>query len=209
MRRGAFDLTLYLVTDPLLVGDRRLEDVVAAAVDGGATLVQLRDKTAATGDLVRTAGRLLEVLRPRGVKLLVNDRVDVALASGADGVHLGQSDMPPATARRLLGEDAVIGLSITHPEQLATADPAVVDYLGVGPVFATSTKGDASPPLDDTAIRRIVAGTGLPTVGIGGITAMNAARPRMLGLGGVAVVSAICVASDPAAAARALRAALK
>lgn len=103
----------------------------------------------------------------------------------------------------------MIGLSITHPEQLATADPAVVDYLGVGPVFATSTKGDASPPLDDTAIRRIVAGTGLPTVGIGGITAMNAARPRMLGLGGVAVVSAICVASDPAAAARALRAALK
>jgi len=96
MTRRAFDLTLYLVTDPLLVGDRRLEDVVAAAVDGGATLVQLRDKAAATGDLIRTAGRLLEVLRPRGVKLLVNDRVDVALASGADGVHLGQSDMPPA-----------------------------------------------------------------------------------------------------------------
>lgn len=209
MTRRAFDLTLYLVTDPLLVGGRRLADVTAAAVDGGVTLVQLRDKTAATGDLIRTAGRLLDVLRPRGVKLLVNDRVDVALASGAAGVHLGQSDMPPATARRLLGEDAVIGLSITHPDELASADPAVIDYLGVGPVFATTTKGDASPPLDDAAIRRIVAGTGLPTVGIGGITAANAARPRMLGLGGVAVVSAICAAADPAAAARALRAAMK
>lgn len=209
MRRPAFDLALYLVTDPVLVGGRLLEEVVAAAVDGGATLVQLRDKTADTGALIRTAERLLAVLRPRGVPLLVNDRVDVALASGAEGVHLGQSDMPPATARRLLGEDAVIGLSISRAEELATADPGVVDYLGVGPVFATATKGDAAAPLGDEAIRRIVAGTDLPTVGIGGITAANAVRPRALGLGGVAVVSAICAAEDPAAAARALRAALK
>lgn len=205
MRRPAFDLTLYLVTDPDLVGGRRLDEVVAAAVDGGVTLVQLRDKHADTGPLIRTAERLLQVLRPRGVPLLVNDRVDVALAVGAAGVHLGQSDTPPATARRLLGDDAVIGLSITRAEELATADPAVIDYLGVGPVFATATKGDAAAPLDDAAIRRVVAGTDLPTVGIGGITAANAARPRALGLGGVAVVSAICAAEDPTAAARALR----
>jgi len=207
MSRRSFDLSLYLVTDPTLVGDRPLEAVVAAAVAGGATLVQLRDKTSDTGALIATAERLLGVLRPRGVPLVVNDRVDIALAAGADGVHVGQSDMPAATVRRLLGQHAIVGLSITREANLATVDPAVVDYLGVGPVFATATKPDAAVPLDDAAIRRIVAGTGLPTVGIGGIHAGNAGRPRALGLDGIAVVSAICAAPDPGAAARSLRAA--
>lgn len=208
MSGSKVDLLLYLVTDPVLAGGRPLPEIVAAAVDGGATLVQLRDKTAKTSALIQTAEALLEVLRPRGVPLLVNDRVDVALAAGADGVHLGQSDMPAATARRLLGDRAVIGLSITRPEEMATVDPAVVDYLGVGPVFATATKSGAAAPLDDTAIGRIVAGTMLPTVGIGGIHAGNAARPLRLGLGGIAVVSAICAADDPRQAARVLRAAI-
>lgn len=207
MSRRSFDLSLYLVTDPTLVGDRPLEAVVAAAVDGGATLVQLRDKTADTGALIDTAERLLGVLRPRGVPLVIDDRTDVALAVGADGVHVGQSDMPAATVRRLLGEHAIVGLSVTREADLATVDPTVVDYLGVGPVFATATKHDAATPLDDAAIRRIVAASGLPTVAIGGIHVGNAGRPRALGLDGIAVVSAICAATDPRAAARSLRAA--
>lgn len=207
MTRRPFDLSLYLVTDPALVRGRPLEAVVAAAVDGGATLVQLRDKTADTGALIATAARLLDVLRPRGVPLVINDRVDVALAVGADGVHVGQSDMPAATVRRLLGEHAIVGLSVTREAELAAVDPAVVDYLGVGPVFATATKADAAAPLDDAAIRRIVAASRLPTVGIGGIHAGNAGRPRALGLDGIAVVSAVCAAADPGAAARSLRAA--
>lgn len=208
MSHPPYDLTLYLVTDPALVGDRPLETVVAAAVDGGVTLVQLRDKTAETGALIETARRLLRVVRPRGVPLLINDRVDVALAVAADGVHLGQSDMPAAIARRLLGDDAIIGVSVSGEADMAGVDPGIVNYLGVGPVFATSTKGDAAEPMTDEAIRRVLAQTRLRTVGIGGITTANAGRPKALGLGGIAVVSAICAAPDPRAAARALRAAV-
>ncbi|MEQ8815030.1 MAG: thiamine phosphate synthase [Thalassobaculum sp.] len=205
MSHPPYDLTLYLVTDPVLIGDRPLEAVVAAAVEGGVTMVQLRDKTAESRALIETAERLIEILRPQGVPLLVNDRVDVALAAGADGVHVGQSDMPAATVRRLLGDDAIIGVSVTRESQMAGIDPGIVNYLGVGPLFATSTKGDAAAPLSDDAIRRILARTRLRTVGIGGIDAANAHRPKALGLGGIAVVSAICAAADPEAAARALR----
>ena len=205
MSHPPYDLTLYLVTDPVLIGDRPLEAVVAAAVEGGVTMVQLRDKTAESRALIETAGRLIEVLRPQGVPLLVNDRVDVALAAGADGVHVGQSDMPAATVRRLLGDDAIIGVSVTSVSQMAGIDPGIVNYLGVGPLFATATKGDAAAPLSDHEIRRILGRTRLRTVGIGGIDASNAHRPKVLGLGGIAVVSAICAAADPEAAARALR----
>lgn len=205
MSHPPYDLTLYLVTDPDLVGDRPLEAVVAAAVDGGVTLVQLRDKAADTGAMVATAERLLSVLRPLGVPLLINDRVDVALAVGADGVHVGQSDMPAATARDLLGDDAIIGVSVTCEADMRRVDPGIVNYLGIGPLFATATKGDAAEPLSDSTIRRILGRTRLRTVGIGGIDAGNCRRAKALGLGGIAVVSAICAAADPKAAAEALR----
>lgn len=207
MSHPPYDLTLYLVTDPNLIGDRPLEDVVAAAVDGGVTLVQLRDKVAESRAMIATAERLLAVLRPLGVPLLINDRIDVALAVGAEGVHVGQSDIPAATARRLLGDDAIIGVSVTREAEMRRIDPGIVNYLGIGPLFATATKGDAAEPLTDDAVRRILRWTRLRTVGIGGINAGNAARAKVLGLGGVAVVSAICAAEDPAAAARELRAA--
>jgi len=202
--KPAFDLTLYLVTDPDLTGGRDLAEIVAAAVDGGVTLVQLRDKHADTGPLIAQAQALLRVLRPRGVPLIVNDRVDVALAVGAEGVHVGQTDMPAETARRLLGPDAVIGVSASTEAEVAAVDPAVADYAGLGAAYATPTKPE-SDALDPATFRALRGRLPLPVVAIGGLTAGNLARPMADGCDGVAVVSAICAAPDPRAAAAHLK----
>jgi thiamine-phosphate pyrophosphorylase len=187
------DLTVYLVTDRGLSGVR-----------GGATAVQLRDPEAKTRALVVEARALVGLLRPHRVPLIVNDRVDVVLAADADGVHLGQSDMDVSDARALIGPDRILGLSITAEADLDRSDLSVVDYLGVGPVFATPTKGDAAPPMGMAGLRRIVARTGLPVVAIGGLHAGNAADAVAAGAAGVSVVSAICAAPDPEAATREL-----
>ena len=203
------DLSLYLVTDTRLCGGRLgVLDTVSAAVAGGVTTVQLRDPDASTRDLVELARALRDRLAGSGVRLLVNDRADVAAAVGADGVHVGQRDLPAAAARALLGADAYVGLSVHDPRQLddVHALPAgTVDYLGVGPVFSQRTKGDAAPPCGTRTLADIVVKAGLPCVAIGGITVDNAAEVRACGVHGVAVVSAICGHADPAAAARALR----
>ncbi|MEL7641252.1 MAG: thiamine phosphate synthase [Solidesulfovibrio sp.] len=205
MSRPPFDLGVYLVTDrPALLG-RDLLEVVAAAVAGGASLVQLREKAAATREFVELARAVLAVTRPRGVPLLVNDRLDVALAAGADGVHVGQDDMHPADVRALLGPDALIGLSVTGEAETRAAAGLPVDYLGAGPVFATATKKDAGAPQGLAGLSRMVALAQVPVVAIGAITLANAASVLATGVAGLAVVSAVCSAADPAVAAAALR----
>ena len=203
-----FDLSLYLVTDPEMTARRGLVETVAAAVEGGVTMVQLRHKDG-PARMVAEAGRALHaLLAPRGIPLIVNDRIDVAHAIGAEGVHVGQDDLPSAAARAILGPRAIIGLSITGENQLAGCDPAGVDYVGLGPLFPTGTKADAAGALGEAAFAVIRRRLPCPVVAIGGITAHNAARAIAAGADGIAVVSAICAAADPGAAARALRAAV-
>ncbi len=208
--KPAFDLSVYLVTDPVLGGRRPLEDIVAQAITGGATMVQLRDPDAKGRALAQIGRRLLSVARARNVPLIVNDRVDIAFAIGADGVHLGQSDMDAVDARRLLGPDAIIGLSVANAHELEASRNAirVVDYLGVGPVFPTGTKSDAGEATGLEGIAWMRRAIDLPLVAIGGIKAENTADVIAAGCDGVAVVSAIIAAPDPAAATRHLAAAV-
>lgn len=203
------DLSLYLVTDRPLCQGRDLEEVVAAAVRGGATMVQLREKTAGTRDFVALARQLHKLLNPLGVPLLINDRLDVALAAEVDGVHIGQNDMDYADARRILGHNAIIGLTIDSDEQLVDANALDVDYLGVGPVFPTTTKADHAPVWGVEGIARARELSRHKFVAIGAVTAASAAAITAAGADGVAVVSALCSAPDPEQAARELRQAVE
>jgi thiamine-phosphate pyrophosphorylase len=195
---------LCLVTDSALANGRSLAGIVAAAVNGGVTLVQLREKTASTRAFIEQARVLKRLLAPLRVPLLINDRIDVALAAGADGAHVGQQDMPVALVRQLLGPAAIIGLSITELGQVRDRDVELADYLGVGPIFAQSTKLDATLPLGLDGLAEVRRATGKPIVAIGGVSAANAAAVRSAGADGIAVVSAIMGADDPRAAAAAL-----
>ncbi|HEY8907561.1 MAG TPA: thiamine phosphate synthase [Rhodoferax sp.] len=199
-------LRLYLVTDQQALLGRTLTDVVLAAVQGGVTCVQLREKQASTRDFVALACALNELLRPLGVPLVINDRIDVALASGAQGVHLGQSDLSVEQARRLLPQQVFIGLSVETMEDVARAAGQPVDYLGVSPIYPTPTKTDTAAPWGLDGLRQVRAVTDLPLVAIGGIHLGNAAEVLQAGADGLAVVSALCSADDPASAARALKA---
>jgi thiamine-phosphate pyrophosphorylase len=201
----AFDvasLRLCLVTDRGLAAGRSVIDVALAAVRGGATVVQLRDKEAPTRAFVEEARALKAALAPLGVPLAINDRLDVALAVDADGLHVGQDDMPVEAARRLMGPGKFVGLSITAVDQVLRPDAAAADYLGVGPIYAQSTKVDAAAPLGIDGLRRIRRLTGKPVVAIGGLTPENSAPVLAAGAEGLAVVSAIVAAADPEAEAR-------
>jgi thiamine-phosphate pyrophosphorylase len=167
-------------------------------------MVQLREKTASTRAFIEEARALKRLLAPMRVPLLVNDRIDVALAAGADGAHVGQHDMPVAFVRQLLGPAAIIGLSITELGEVRGEDVELADYLGVGPVFAQSTKLDATPPLGLDGLAKVRRATSKPIVAIGGVSAVNAGAVRSAGADGIAVVSAIMGAEDPMAAAAAL-----
>jgi len=199
------DLSLYLVTDSALCGARRLEDVVEAAVKGGCTIVQLREKHLNTAAFIARARILKEVLSPYHVPLIINDRVDVALAAEADGVHLGQSDMSPLDARKLLGEKAIIGLSIEHLDEIALANTMPVDYVALSPLFATATKTDTVSPLGLDGGRTGVERSVKPVIAIGGINHQTVAAAMAIGLNGVAVVSDIMAAKDPEQSARELK----
>ncbi len=191
------DLSLYLVTDAALCGARPMEQVVEAAVKGGCTIVQLREKNLPTGAFVARARKLKEVLAPYHVPLIINDRVDVALAAQADGVHLGQSDMSPIDARRLLGPEAIIGLSIEHLCEIEQANTLPVDYVAVSPVFPTATKSDIATPLGLCGSIAVVERSVKPVIGIGGINRKTAAQAMQCGLKGVAVVSEIMADPNP------------
>jgi thiamine-phosphate pyrophosphorylase len=199
-----FDISVYLITDRALSGARGVLETVEAAIAGGATMVQLRDPEAKTRALVEEARAIHALTRPAGVPFIVNDRIDVALAAGADGVHVGQADMTVADVRALIGPKPILGLSITSEADLDVSDLRGVDYLGVGPVFQTSTKPDAAPPINVGGLEAIVARTKVPIVAIGGLHAGNAADAIAAGAHGIAVVSAICAALDAEAATREL-----
>lgn len=194
-------LKLYLVTDRDLSLGRSLEEVVREAVAGGVTMVQLREKDAATGEFIDLARRMMSVLKPLGVPLIINDRVDVAMAVDADGVHIGQSDMAYADARRLLGPDKIIGLSVENFEDLEEANILDVDYIGISPVYGTPTKTDTAEPFGLEGLRKAVQMSAHPTVAIGGMNASTVGAVMAAGTDGVAVVSAICSAPSPRAAA--------
>lgn len=198
-------LRLYLVTDQSSAGERTLMDVVAAAVQGGVTCVQLREKQLNTRDFFAQAMMLKVLLAPHHIPLVINDRIDVALACGAQGVHLGQSDMPVLQARRLLPPEVFIGWSVETLEDVARSASLPVDYLGVSPIHATPTKTDTQKPWGLEGLRQVRSATALPLVAIGGIHAANARAVLLAGADGLAVVSALCAAQDPCAAAAALR----
>ncbi len=200
------ELRLYLVTDRGLCPEgRSLVQTVKEAVEGGVTMVQLREKDIDTRRFIEEALELKALLSPLGVPLIINDRVDVALAADADGVHIGQSDMPYAIARRLLGPDRIIGLSVENMDQVAQADALDVDYIGISPVFATPTKTDTARPFGLEGLREAVRITKHPTVAIGGMNASTAAEVMATGTDGIAVVSAIIAAPDPSRAASELK----
>ncbi len=196
------DLSLYVVTDPVLKGDRPLEEVCDAALEGGAGILQLRDKKASTRTLLDQARLLLDLCRRRGALFLVNDRVDVALASGAHGVHLGREDLPVSQARRILGPEKIVGASVRTPAEARRAREEGADYIAANLVFPTSTKTDLEGPLGLEGVRALRKAVDLPLVAIGGIDERNAPEVIRAGADGVAVVSAVFSAPDPREAAR-------
>lgn len=204
MKPETLDHTLYLVTDRGLSRGRSTAEVVAAAVRGGVTVVQIREKAADTRDFIEEALAVRRLLKARGIPMIVNDRIDVALAVSADGVHLGQKDMPIDMARKILGSERIIGISAESPADAVAAEKAGADYLGVSPIYATPTKSDTAAALGLEGLRQIRRAVNLPLVGIGGLNAGNAAEAIRHGADGVAVVSAIVSADDPEKAAREL-----
>ncbi len=195
-------LRVYLVTDQKSLRGRTLTDVVLAAVQGGVTCVQLREKEMCTRDFVALACSIQALLQPFQVPLIINDRLDVALACGAQGVHLGQSDMPVMQARQLLPPEVFLGLSVESLDDVVRAADQPVDYLGVSPIYATPTKTDTAAPWGLAGLRQVRAATRLPLVAIGGIHLSNASEVLQAGADGLAVVSAICSADEPGAAAQ-------
>jgi thiamine-phosphate pyrophosphorylase len=195
---------LYFVTDRGLCGAKPLVDCVLQAIRGGAVCVQLREKEVSTRFFIEEAARIKALLAPFRVPLIINDRLDVALAVEADGVHVGQDDMPYEIARKLMGPKAIVGLSVETWEDVEQAQGLDCDYLGVSPVFATPTKTDTKEPWGLEGLARIRAFSRHPLVGIGGLNAGNAEAVIRAGADSVAVVSAICAAADPRAASREL-----
>ncbi|SMC55296.1 thiamine phosphate synthase [Primorskyibacter flagellatus] len=196
-------LRLYLVTDPQLCASRGVIDTVRCAVSGGVSMVQLRDKSAQTHERVELARAIKKALSGSGVPLVINDDVDAAVAADVDGAHIGQGDLTPAQARARLGPDKILGLSCETAQTVQGADPSIVDYLGLGPVFGTATKTDHAAPIGFDGLARLVALSSLPAVAIGGLKAEHASAVLKSGADGLAVVSAICGQPDVAAAARA------
>jgi thiamine-phosphate pyrophosphorylase len=200
---------LYLVTDRAMCGDRTVEEVVLRAVRGGVSYVQLREKELSTRAFVDQARAVKELLSPLSVPLIINDRLDVALAVGADGVHVGQSDMPYDIARKLMGPGAIIGLSVETWDDVVEAQGLDVDYLGVSPVFETPTKTDTRGAWGLEGLARIKAFSRHPLVAIGGLNRDNVTAVVRAGADCIAVVSALCAAPDPQAAARELTDAIR
>jgi thiamine-phosphate pyrophosphorylase len=204
------DLRLYALLDPERAGGHDLAELGRKVVAGGATLVQLRDKHGSTRRMIDETRAIKAALTSAGVPLLVNDRVDVALAAGADGVHVGQDDMPVAEARRLLGPSAVIGLSVKTLGEAEAAPLDALDYVSVGGVFVTTSKDNVKVPIGITGMKELLAtfrarAPKFPVGAIAGIDETNAGEVVSAGADGVAVISALSLAPDPTGAARRLR----
>lgn len=195
---------LYLVTDRALCGGRSLEDVVQQVVRGGASCVQLREKDISTRDFVDEASNIKKLLSPFDIPLIINDRLDVALAVGAHGVHVGQNDMPYAIARKLMGPKAIIGVSVETWDDVEVAEELDCDYIGVSPIFETPTKTDTKGAWGLDGLKKIREYSRHKLVAIGGINERNAAEVVAAGADSIAVVSALCSAENPCEAARGL-----
>jgi thiamine-phosphate pyrophosphorylase len=199
------DYSLYLVTDSSLALGRPIRKIVEAAIRGGVTIVQYREKNAPSRQMISQAEGLMELCRANHIPFIVNDRVDVALAVGADGVHVGQDDMPAALVRKLIGPEKIIGVSAEGVAQAQVAALEGADYVGASPIFATPTKPDAPPPIGALGLKAITRGCTVPVVAIGGLNAKNAESMIRAGASGVAVVSAIMSAEDVESATREIR----
>lgn len=197
----AFDLSLYLVTDRSLSLGRPLDYVVDEAIKGGVTMVQLREKTCSSKEFYELAIRLKSYLRHHNIPLIINDRLDIALACDADGLHIGQDDIPYPIARQILGTNKIIGLSVENVQDAIEANKFDVDYIGISPVFGTPTKTDTAQPLGLNGVREITQISKHPSVGIGGINMSNAQDIIRAGADGISVVSAIMSANEPKLAA--------
>ncbi len=197
--------SLYVITDAKLSRGRSNREVVAAAIRGGATIVQYRAKDVSTRQMIEEALELRDLCHAHGVPLIVNDRVDVALAIDADGAHVGQDDMPAAFARRLLGPGKILGVSAENVAEARAAMAEGANYLGVGAVFPTGSKADAGEPIGLQGLMWVARVSTIPFVGIAGINLANAASVIRAGAAGVAVISAVVSADDVEAAARELK----
>lgn len=199
------DYSLYLVTDRDLSLGRSNLEVIQAAVRGGVTLVQLREKEATTKEFYQEGLKIRAYLKARDIPLIINDRIDMALALDAEGVHLGQEDMPIDAARKILGPQKIIGASVFTPEEAKIAEALGADYLGLSPIFVTETKPELIQHLGIKGIPLLKEAVKIPVVGIGSMSESNAYEAVKAGLDGVAVVSAICSREDPRAAAEAIK----
>lgn len=196
--RPVFDLSLYLVLDPDLCGGAQgMVDTAVAAAANGTTMIQLRAPQWKKRQWVECGLALMQALKPFHVPLIVDDQADVCVAINADGLHVGQEDLPAAMAREIIGPDRILGLSAGNFAELRAANTAIVDYFGVGPVFSTQTKKDAGVALGISTFSELMAEKTLPAVGIGGIKASNAEKVLQAGADGIAVVSAICGQKNP------------
>lgn len=195
--RMNIDLSLYLVLDPYLCSRYSMLKTTVAAIKGGASVVQLRDKTVGTAGLVDTGRALKAAMAGSGVPLIVNNDLEAALALNADGLHVGQGDIDTHEARQRLGVSKILGLSVEDEAAVKAVDPAVVDYVGIGPVFATSTKPDHKSPIGLDGLARLVSMSPVPTVAIGGLKVAHIPALKVGGAAGMAVVSAVCGQLDP------------
>ncbi|GGA42606.1 thiamine phosphate synthase [Dyella nitratireducens] len=203
-----FDLSLYLVLDPDLCQRHSMVETAREAVAGGVTVVQVRHKHASTAERIALARSVKDALRDTSALVVMNDDIDAAIAAEVDAVHIGQRDMPPALARERIGPDMLLGLSVNVESAAQAVDPRVVDYAGIGPVFATPTKPDHEQPIGFDGLARIVAVCPVPTVAIGGLKRQHVSDVFAAGAHGLAVVSAICGTPDPRQSAAKLWAAI-
>ncbi len=203
------DFSIYLVADAEYAAGRDLLGLIGEAVRGGATIVQLRAKNLSSRDFLELGLRTADLLARMGIPLLVNDRMDIALACGAAGVHLGQEDMPVPQARRILGRDKTIGVSVNTPEEALRAEREGADYVGASPAYATTSKETGLAVLGPEGVRRIKRAVRIPVVAIGGINAGNSAALADSGADGIAVISAVLGAPDARRAAEELKKAFK
>lgn len=198
--------SIYLVTDRDILRGRNLLDAVAQAIKGGVTLVQLREKNISSRGFFELATKLKKLVNSFNIPLIINDRLDIALASNADGLHIGQDDLPLVQARQLLGKDKILGYSVSNVEEAVYGEKNGADYLGAGTIFATGSKSDAGEPIGLETLREIKEAVKIPVVGIGGIGTANARAVRQTGADGISVISAILGKEDISGAAKTLSA---
>jgi thiamine-phosphate pyrophosphorylase len=203
--KNKIDLSLYFIVDRALAGRRNVEQIVRDALAGGVTAIQLREKHMSTKPLIAWANKLKAIVSEFGIPLIINDRIDVAVAVDADGVHLGQDDAPIDVARKLLGADKIIGLSAHTRKEALDAEKTGADYIGVGTVFSTSSKKDIQKIIGTSGLNRIRKNVSLPMVAIGGVNENNLTQVMKTGVDGVAIISAIMNSSNPKQTCLALR----